>query len=274
MHLRTALAVAVAAAVIAAPMSAQAAPATFAGKRIVASAAGGTGSLLRPDPTLRRSSPGRRGPSALRLSNERTSTVWATPAAGRRDRVRARPLAGSRAVTRLHRYTEDGFPEVYLVLGARRDADGTWWMHLRLPRRPNGTSGWVPRRALGPLHVVHTLLVVDRRTMHVAFWSNGRKVWRARVGTGKPSTPTPGGHFWVRESFAVTGDPTYGPYAFGTSDYSVLTDWPGGGVIGIHGTDQPYLIPGHPSHGCMRLHNADVAWLSRHMPIGTPIHVV
>jgi lipoprotein-anchoring transpeptidase ErfK/SrfK len=34
---------------------------------------------------------------------------------------------------------------------------------------------------------------------------------------------------------------------------AVLTDWPAGGFIGIHGTDGPELIPGGSSHGCIRM---------------------
>ncbi|HEY8763118.1 MAG TPA: L,D-transpeptidase, partial [Solirubrobacteraceae bacterium] len=73
----------------------------------------------------------------------------------------------------------------------------------------------------------------------------------------KFKTPDPGG--------------LYGPVAFGSSDYSVLSDWPGGGVIGIHGTNEPFLIPGRPSHGCIRVQNPAVAQLWRLMPIGTPL---
>ena len=51
----------------------------------------------------------------------------------------------------------------------------------------------------------------------------------------------------------------------------MLTDWPGGGVIGIHGTDQPGLIPGRPSHGCVRVRNGDVKRLYALTPIGTPL---
>lgn len=53
----------------------------------------------------------------------------------------------------------------------------------------------------------------------------------------------------------------------------VLTDWPGGGYIGIHGTNRPELIPGRISHGCIRLRNADVLRLARLMPLGTPISI-
>jgi lipoprotein-anchoring transpeptidase ErfK/SrfK len=65
----------------------------------------------------------------------------------------------------------------------------------------------------------------------------------------------------------------YGPVAFGTSAYSPVSDRPGGGVVGIHGTDRPELIPGRPSHGCVRLRNGDVKRLARLMPVGTPVRV-
>ena len=47
--------------------------------------------------------------------------------------------------------------------------------------------------------------------------------------------------------------------AFITSATSpTLTDWPGGGIVGVHGTNTPGLIPGRISHGCVRLRNADI----------------
>jgi lipoprotein-anchoring transpeptidase ErfK/SrfK len=54
---------------------------------------------------------------------------------------------------------------------------------------------------------------------------------------------------------------------------AVLTDWPGGGFIGIHGTDRPDLLPGRISHGCIRLRNTDVVRLDRLMPVGTPVTI-
>jgi len=53
----------------------------------------------------------------------------------------------------------------------------------------------------------------------------------------------------------------------------VLSDWPGGGVVGIHGTNQPQLIPGRPSHGCIRVPNAAIKRLWQLMPIGTPVRI-
>ena len=65
------------------------------------------------------------------------------------------------------------------------------------------------------------------------------------MGVGRPSLPTPAGHFYLREKLRAIGAPMYGPYALGTSAYAPkLTDWPGGGVVGIHGTDEPRAHPG------------------------------
>ncbi|MEA2125974.1 MAG: hypothetical protein QOI80_2756, partial [Solirubrobacteraceae bacterium] len=61
---------------------------------------------------------------------------------------------------------------------------------------------------------------------------------------------------------------------FGTSAYSSLSEWPGGGVIGIHGTNEPGLIPGRPSHGCIRVPNGAITRLVRLMRVGTPVRIV
>jgi lipoprotein-anchoring transpeptidase ErfK/SrfK len=91
---------------------------------------------------------------------------------------------------------------------------------------------------------------------------------------GKAGTSTPGGSFWVVEKLRAIGSPVYGPYAIGTSAYAPsLSEWPGGGVVGIHGTNEPQLIPGRPSHGCIRMRNADVSRLWHLLALGTPIEI-
>jgi hypothetical protein len=206
----------------------------------------------------------------VRLSNERTLTRWAHPV--QRAPIHGSPRPSARRIVSTHLLTEDGFPEVYLVLRSWSDSRGRTWRELRIPGRPNGRTGWVRDSALGPLYRVRTQLVVDRRKLHATLYKRGRRIWSAPVGVGKQSTPTPAGHFWIREKFKTHGSGgIYGPVAFGTSDYSVLSDWPGGGVIGIHGTNEPSLIPGRPSHGCIRVQNPAVRHLWRLMPIGTPL---
>jgi len=208
----------------------------------------------------------------VRLSDGRTFAHWAHP--DDRASVRQRPSQRSRRVARLHFLTEDGFPEVYPVLRRFTDRDGRTWLRIRVPMRPNGRAGWVQESALGPLNRVRTRLVVDRRRLHATLYRSGRRIWRSRIGVGKAATPTPAGRFWIREKFRVRNSRgLYGPRAFGTGAYSRLSDWPGGGVIGIHGTNKPQLLPGRPSHGCVRVPNRPIKRLYRLMPIGTPVHI-
>ncbi|MEA2469485.1 MAG: hypothetical protein QOE38_483 [Thermoleophilaceae bacterium] len=211
-----------------------------------------------------------RKPAYARMSNERTQTRWANAVV--RALVRRHPSRRARAVTRLHFDTEDGYPEVYLVLERYTDSNGRSWLKVRLPMRPNGRAGWVPELALGQLHAVRTFLRVDKHRLRATLYRDGRRVWRAPVGIGKPGTETPSGNFWIRERLHVRSRGSlYGPLAFGTAAYSKLSDWPGGGVVGIHGTNQPGLIPGRPSHGCIRVRNRAILRLGKLMPIGTPV---
>lgn len=209
----------------------------------------------------------------VKLSNEMTTTLWAHP--GSTSLIRYNPSRKSHSFQRLHMTTEDGFPEIYIALAQTVDKYGTQWVKVRVPMRPNGKTGWVPRDALGRFHTVHTHLVVDRHKLRATLYNNGRKIWSSPVGVGRPSMPTPAGRFYIRERIrALQGGTIYGPYAFGTSDYSTLSDWPGGGVVGIHGTNEPQLIPGRPSHGCIRLPNNKVTQLWGLLPLGTPLQVI
>jgi hypothetical protein len=207
-----------------------------------------------------------------RLSNETTLSTWAHPAASLP--VRRSPRADSASIARLHPRTEDGYPEVYVLLRRWTDPKGRVWVRLRLPMRPNGTAGWVRHGGLGPSHTVTTQLVIDRRRLRATLFRSARPIWSSPIGVGKPNTPTPTGHFWIRERIRVAAsNGPYGPWAFGTSAYSRLSDWPGGGVIGIHGTNEPALIPGRPSHGCVRVPNHAISRLAQMMPVGTPVRI-
>jgi L,D-transpeptidase catalytic domain len=226
----------------------------------------------QPTPTTQPSTP--QPPARVVLSNERTVTVWAHPV--EEVGIRARPLDSARTIARTRLATEDGYPEVYLLLSTLTDAHGRVWVQMRIPGRPNGRIGWVPQEALGEFQVSHWLIEIRLGQRRLTAYDKGKLRRSAPVGIGKPSSPTPPGHFWIRERFKISSRSNpYWPYAFGTSDYSTLTDWPGGGVVGIHGDfGQPQLIPGDPSHGCVRMHSRDIAWLGAHVPVGTPVHIV
>jgi lipoprotein-anchoring transpeptidase ErfK/SrfK len=188
--------------------------------------------------------------------------------------ARARPDVGSARVARVATRTPEDTANIVQVLDRRRDRAGRLWIEARLAALPNGRTGWLARATLGGYGSVDTHLVVDLERLTAALTKRGRVVFRARVGVGQPQWPTPRGHFYVRNRLTRFAGPTYGPLAFGTSARSThLTDWPGGGFIGIHGTDQPQLIPGRVSHGCIRMRNADIVALAKLMPVGTPLTI-
>jgi L,D-transpeptidase catalytic domain len=210
-------------------------------------------------------------PTPHDLARPQGTTVWAP--------IRIAVLASSRparghVVARLGTQTPEGTTNILVVLGRVAVPGHGLWIRVSLPVLPNGTTGWVPRAALGGYGVVDTRLIVDRRSLTATLLRGGRSVFRASIGIGQVSTPTPAGEFYVRDELTRYSSPTYGPLAFGTSARSTtLTDWPAGGYIGIHGTNQPWLLPGRVSHGCIRMRNPDILRLGRLMPIGTPITI-
>jgi hypothetical protein len=187
--------------------------------------------------------------------------------------ARSQPSFKSAPIDKVPTRTPDGTTNIVV---AHREAyeDGTSWVRVGLAVLPNGTEGWVPRSSLGGWSFVDTRLVIDRARLTATLLRAGRVVFRAPIGVGTPNTPTPVGRFYVRDRLSGFSSAFYGPLAFGTNARSpTLTDWPGGGVVGIHGTDQPALIPGRISHGCVRLTNTAILELGRLMPVGTPVTI-
>jgi hypothetical protein len=188
--------------------------------------------------------------------------------------ARARPDVHAPGITRVSTQTAEGTSNIVLVLGDQIDRRGTLWIRVRLAALGRPNTGWLPRRALGGYGTVATHLVVDLDSFTATLYRKGKRIFRAPIGVGMPSWPTPRGSFYIRNKLTGYASPMYGPIAFGTSARSrVLTDWPAGGFVGIHGTDQPGLIPGRISHGCIRMRNEDIVRLSRLMPVGTPLTI-
>ena len=111
-------------------------------------------------------------PGDERLSDERLLTRIGDPA--RNYKIRSGPGKRFRSVCRLRFYTEDRAPENYLVLRSRLDIAGKPWLNIRVPRRPNGSKGWVPASSLR-MRTLTTAFEVDNtrdcRTGPVAAWS-------------------------------------------------------------------------------------------------------
>jgi lipoprotein-anchoring transpeptidase ErfK/SrfK len=188
-------------------------------------------------------------------------------------RVRAAPSESARVVASLTQFDPAFRPRVVLALDAREGPTGeASWYRLSLPGRPNGRTGWVPSATVS-LKPVYKEIVVHRGVRTLEVRDHGRTTFRTRVAVGKPGAETPLGIFYVIWGFRPP-DPFLGPWAFATSGYSRLTDWPGGGIVGIHGTSEPQSIGRAASHGCVRLYNRDILVLKRTVGPGTPVRIL
>jgi lipoprotein-anchoring transpeptidase ErfK/SrfK len=202
-----------------------------------------------------------------RLSDERTETWWSyveQPA-----KVRAAARTSARRVGTLRTRTHLGSPDTVVVLGRQGR-----WTRVRFSGI-GSRAGWVPTRVLSEAALVRTRLVVDRARRRVLLYDRGERVLKLRAGVGASGSPTPRGQFFVREK-VISKSPggIYGPVAFGLSAHSPYrTDWPGGGQVGVHGTNQPSLIPGRISNGCVRLRNRSIQRLAERLPVGTPVTI-
>jgi lipoprotein-anchoring transpeptidase ErfK/SrfK len=121
--------------------------------------------------------------------------------------------------------------------------------------------------------------VVKLQTTHLELFKRGRLVGNFPVGIGVTSAPTPPGEFFVA-LFARPPSPGYGPFVMVTSAHSdAISDWEqsGDAITAIHGSlgsDSAIGTTGAKvSHGCIRLHDADLAYL-RDVPAGTPVDIV
>lgn len=186
--------------------------------------------------------------------------------------ARAQPSNHARRVEVLHEFRSDFRAYYVLAVATRKGNDGRMWVKLQLQLRPNGTFGWIPASAV-QLRPTHNKIVVHRGLRTIDIYSGGSHVGHAAVAIGAPGRETPIGNYYVTARF-VPDDPFLGVFAVETSAYSKLTEWPGGGLVGIHGTSAPQLIGQAVSHGCVRVTNATAMLLKRWALVGTPVSIL
>jgi hypothetical protein len=192
--------------------------------------------------------------------------------------VHKAPNASSPVVTKLDAVTSDmKTRNIVLVLNAIERSATERWYRVRLPILPNNTLGWIRAGDLGDLYEVNTHLYVDTKKLTATLKRNGVTVFTTRIGVGKATTPTPKGQYYIRGKLTHFGNAFYGPIVFGTSARSASKAPEmqvfGDGFVGVHGTSLPQLIPGRPSHGCIRMQNSAIVRLSQLMKVGTPLTI-
>lgn len=172
-----------------------------------------------------------------------------------------RPLTGERTV----------LP----VLGGSSGTKGTRWLHVMLPGRPNGRTGWINAQATLATTTSFSI-EVDTATRELTVYQFGRAVRSAPVMVGKPSTPTPIGRFFVEEVVELSKTAVGAPYAFALSARSnVLQEFDGGpGQIALHGFANIGGVPGTAgSHGCVRLEVGMLNWMVTRIGPGVPVTI-
>jgi lipoprotein-anchoring transpeptidase ErfK/SrfK len=163
--------------------------------------------------------------------------------------------------------------QVLLVLDSEKDGKGSLWVKVNLPKRPNGSSGWVPEESVQLARTPYRVrITLSTRTLQLL--RGGRPIQTAKVAVGKPSTPTAPGLFAVADP--VPSSRQLGPYILVLTAYSdVLKNFLGGdGVAGIHGWGDASVMGQAASNGCVRMTRAGVKALARYATAGTPVEIV
>jgi hypothetical protein len=179
--------------------------------------------------------------------------------------LRAQP--GGRPLLRIGARGPLGGPLVLGVVAVRGR-----WVEVTAAALPNGHYGWVRfGRDVAVRPIRWTLRAsLSRRQLYVL--RDGRIVRTIRVGVGAADSPTPTGHFAVAEKLTGPFGPAFGPriLALTARQPRLPPGWNRSITyyVAIHaGTGRGSAV----SAGCLHATEADVRYLMRAVPLGTPV---
>jgi hypothetical protein len=204
-----------------------------------------------------------------------TQTWIATPA---REPLMARTKLNAGSVAMVlwkNLYTNAPTPTALLVLGSERGPSGRLWLKLLLPKRPNGSVGWVPADELKVHQTTWRVEIKTGAKIGLVF-HRGHVVKRFPVIVGAHSTPTPIGLTAVQDR-RKQANPNgfYGPWILALdARSSAYQEFLGGpGTIAIHGAGTGNPLGLAISHGCVRVSPALDAYLGPRLVPGTPVSI-
>lgn len=232
---------------------------------LVLTACGGSESSGAPDTTAKADTAASVAPEAADVGRYEIAAANVTGA------VNIYPEAGAAEPSEtISNPTEYDLPRVFLVAENQGE-----WLKVWLPKRPNGSQGWVKASDV-TLDSTDYKLVVDVPAYTITLYDGDEVVEQFPVGTAQETYPTPPGTYFITDLLQPPDpDTVYGTYAYGLSGYSeVLTSFNGGdGQLGVHGTNKPESIGKQDSHGCVRLRNEDIEVLVPLLKLGTPVEI-
>jgi len=127
-----------------------------------------------------------------------------------------------------------------------------------------------------------TVITIDQKNFKLRLFKHLKVVKTYGVAVGQPQFPTPRGRFAIQSKqvnpvWSVPNSPWAGELAGttvtgGSASNPLKARWMGvSGSVGIHGTGEGGSIGTRASHGCIRMHVADVIALYQRVPLGTPV---
>lgn len=185
-------------------------------------------------------------------------------------------LSSAKRITRVGTQTAWSKQTQTLLVMEGAEQDGGRWVKVLLGTRPNGRTAWIRRD-----HVILSRsrywVDVSTRQRRVTVYRDGRRMRSFRAVVGAPRTPTP---HTLSAVYEINRQPNpkafLGPWVVALTAHSdVLENYGGGpGRVAIHGRAGESLqdpLGSARSHGCVRVNNADVSYMARYVPAGTPV---
>ena len=175
-----------------------------------------------------------------------------------------------RVIAHLRPQTAYGSPTVVWAAARRGD-----WLGVVAARVPNNHLGWLnvqhdrPQMWRSPYglfaHLAQRTLIVERR---------GHVLRTIPVTVGAPGTPSPLGRFEVTDKLLLSRESGYGCCILALSGHQpfLRPGWAGSDRIAIHGSPAQ-LVGTAASAGCLRARDADLRYLMKRIPLGTPVYI-
>jgi hypothetical protein len=162
-----------------------------------------------------------------------------------------------------------GGPVVFGVVAVRGP-----WLEVTSEALPNGRYGWVRFARDVAVQPIRWTLRVSLARKQLDVLRARRVVRTIPVGIGAPGSPTPVGRFAIAEKLTGSFGPAFGPHilVLTARQPHVPPGW---------NTSVPYWVAIHTgtgegtavSAGCLHVTAADVGYLMRTVPLGTPVQI-